>query len=67
MFIENASVILGHMNAEVVLSIVLKISRNTRYCFRISAELLISANNCVAMATVIGICGSNYHIDNGNE
>ena len=40
-FVENASVILGHMNAEVMLSIVLEISRNTKYFFRISVELLI--------------------------
>ena len=65
MFVENAQ--LDHMNAELVLSIVVWLSHNTRYCFRIITALLISAVIiiiCVTMATIIGISGSNYHNDN---
>ena len=64
MFIENAQP--DHMNAELVLSIIVWLLCNTRYHFRIIIALLISAVIiiCVTMAIVIGICGSNYHNDN---
>ena len=57
---------LDHMNAELVLSSVVWLSRNTRYHFRIITALLISAIIIiyVTMATIIVICGSNYHCDN---
>ena len=65
MFVENAQ--LDHMNAELVVSVVVWLSCNTRYYFRISIALLISAIIiiiCVTMATIIGFCGCNYHSDN---
>ena len=58
-YTENAS-ILSHMNAKLVLDIVLEISCNTRHYFRISAAVQLF----VTTVTVIGICGSKYHNDN---